>query len=215
MIQEVRADIYELHRYLMQEDVLCSVAHPLYRINGRLTIDHLEKLLLLFPRFEAINGARDRRSAELVEAVFRHLTPELIAQMADRHGLEPCGPEPWKKVFTGGSDDHSGCHIASAYTTTTYARDVTEFLGALAAGRPRGGWVLRRQCDHGAWPVPHRVSYYKDRFLRGSDGGKPSIIGELFRKLLEGTSPQPQPAGLGSASAIGRPASFGPGKRPG
>ena len=37
------------------------VAHPLYRINGRLTIDHLEKLLLLFPRFEAINGARDRR----------------------------------------------------------------------------------------------------------------------------------------------------------
>ena len=70
--------------------------------------------------------------------MFRHLTPELIAQMADRHALEPCGPEPWKKVFTGGSDDHSGCHIASAYTTTTYARDVTEFL------RTCGGATTRR-----------------------------------------------------------------------
>ena len=60
MIQELRADIYQLQRYLMAENILCSVSHPLFRVNGRLTFDQVEKLLLLFPRFEEINGARDR-----------------------------------------------------------------------------------------------------------------------------------------------------------
>ena len=122
MIQELRADIYALHRYLVDEDVIASVSHPLYRVNGRLTIDHVEKLLLMFRRFEEINGhAGAARAAELIGAIFRNLTPELMAKMADRHGIEPAGPEPWKKCFTGGSDDHSGMHVGSAHTVTPYA----------------------------------------------------------------------------------------------
>ena len=39
-------------------------------------------------------------------------------------------------------------------------------------------------------------SYYKDRFLRGN-GGKPTILGELFKKLLEQSGQPPEPAGLG------------------
>ena len=37
MIQELRADIYRLQEYLMGEDIICSVAHVLFRVNGRLT----------------------------------------------------------------------------------------------------------------------------------------------------------------------------------
>ena len=39
--------------------------------------------------------------------------------------------------------------------------------------------------------------YYKDRFLAGDRGGKPSIVGELFKKLLEGNGEQPQQASVG------------------
>ena len=76
MIQELRANIYELAPLPRSRGLIASVTHPLYRVNGRLTIDHVEKLLLMFPRFEEINGARDRRATELIRAVFRNLTPE-------------------------------------------------------------------------------------------------------------------------------------------
>jgi predicted metal-dependent phosphoesterase TrpH len=66
MIQELRANIYRLQEYLMGEDIICSVAHVLFRVNGRLSVDQFERLLLLFPRFELINGSRDRRAADLL-----------------------------------------------------------------------------------------------------------------------------------------------------
>ena len=99
MIQELRADIYRLQEYLMGEDIICSVAHVLFRVNGRLTVDQFERLLLLFPRFELINGSRDRRAADLLGAILGNLTPEMIAAMSDRQGIEPYGPQPWKKVL--------------------------------------------------------------------------------------------------------------------
>jgi len=195
MIQELRANIYELHRYLVEEDVIASVSHPLYRVNGRLTIDHVEKLWLMFQRFEEINGVRDRRGADLIRAIFRNLTPALIAEMADRHGIEPSGPDPWKKCFTGGSDDHSGVHVGSAHTITPYAKDVGEFLahlrrGAHQAGGHSGGSVMM---GHSVYHIAY--SYYKDRFLRGN--GKPTILGELFRHLLQQYGEPREPAGMG------------------
>jgi predicted metal-dependent phosphoesterase TrpH len=33
-IQELRANVYDLHRFLIEEDVIASVSHPLYRVNG-------------------------------------------------------------------------------------------------------------------------------------------------------------------------------------
>ena len=167
MIQELRANIYELHDYLVEQDVICSVSHPLYRVNGRLTIDHIEKLILMFSRFEAINGARARRGQELVEAVLRNLTPEMIAAMADRHGIEPTGVEPWKKRFTGGSDDHSGVYIARPYTATPFARDVAEFLAHLRRGDHKAGRLVRRLRVDGAQFVPHRLRILQGPLFRG------------------------------------------------
>jgi glycosyltransferase involved in cell wall biosynthesis len=199
MIQELRADIYQLHKYFMDEDIICTVAHPFYRVNARLTIDQVEKLILMFPRFEEINGTRDRRGAELAAAVFRNLTPEMIGEMSRRHGIEPHGPEAWRKSFTAGSDDHSGAYTASAYTVTPFAEDVAEFLAHLRRGEHEaagtfGGSVTM---GHGLYHIAY--GYYKDRVLRGNQrNGSPTILGELFKRLLEARPEEPS-SGLGSS----------------
>ena len=195
-IQELRANIYDLHRYLTEEEILCSVAHPLYRINNRLTIAHVEKLLLMFKRFEAINGTRHPRAAEIVEAVFRYLTPASIDAMASRHNMAPTGPEPWVKWFTGGSDDHSGVYTAWAHTVTPYAADVPEFLAQLRRGahQPAGGSGSSVMMGHSLYHIAY--SYYKARFVRGGNG-RPTLMGRVFEKLLERAEAERRPAGFG------------------
>ncbi len=194
-IQELRGSIYDLQKYLAEQDIFHAVTHPLFRINDRLRIDHLEKLLLLFKRFELINGVRNERPVEMVDAVFGNLTPEMIERLADRHNLEPVGPEPWKKIFTGGSDDHSGAYAGRAYTLTPYAEDVHEYLAHLrrgdhAAGGEPGSSIMLGHCLYHI-----ASSYYKSRFLGAADG-KGSIVSELFRKLLEPAPETPVPAGI-------------------
>jgi glycosyltransferase involved in cell wall biosynthesis len=132
----------------------------------------------------------------MIRAIFHNLTPELMAKMADRHGIVPLGPEPWKKCFTGGSDDHSGMHVGTAHTVTPYASDVAEFLAHLRRGQhePAGGCGGSIMMGHSVYHIAY--SYYKDRFLRNND--KPTILGELFKKLLERAERPPEPAGLGS-----------------
>ena len=205
MIQELRADIYHLQEYLMDEDIICSVAHPLFRVNGRLTIDQLEKLILLFPRFEVINGARDRRSADLAGAVFRNLTPELMANMADRQGLEPCGPEPWKKTFTGGSDDHSGAYIGRGLHGHAAGRGRRRVPGPPSPRRPRAGRLLRRQRGDGPRLLPHRLQLLQGplpprRHRRQADAGRRAVQ-EAAGRLGRADS---RPAS-GTASAAWRP----------
>lgn len=138
-IDRRRHDIYDFHRYVTKENVICSVAHPLFQVNDGLAVDHVEKLLLMFERFEGVNGTRDRRAADVFRAVAENLTPQSIRRMQERHGLEPTGVRPWKKVFTGGSDDHGGEFLASAFTVTPAAATVDEYLQHLRAGRHSSG----------------------------------------------------------------------------
>ena len=185
MIQDLRADIFRLQEYLMGEDIICSVAHVLFRVNGRLTIDQFEQLLLLFPRFELINGSRDRRAADLLGAILGNLTPAMIAEMADRQGIEPYGPQPWKKVLTAGSDDHSGTYTGSAFTQTPLASGVDEYLAYIRRGEHEpagacGGSVLM---GHAFYHIAY--SYYQHRFIRNNKDGKPTLIGQLFERLLK------------------------------
>ena len=138
-IQRLRRNVYEFRDYLREQDILHSVAHPLFRVNDRLTLDQLEKLLVLFNRFEGINGIHDRRANDLVRRIFGSLTPEAIAHLAERHRLEPMGPHPWIKTFTGGSDDHGGFYVATTWTATPEAATVEEYLGHLRTGNHEPG----------------------------------------------------------------------------
>ena len=110
-IQHCRDNVFYLVDYLRAQGIVHVVAHPLYGVNDRLSIEHFEKMLLLFKNFE-MNGARNDVANEGLEAVLKALSPDMIEALSDRHGIDPAFPEPWKKNITGGSDDHSSLNIA-------------------------------------------------------------------------------------------------------
>src|SRR5438270_6366614 len=112
----VRDNIFSLQRYLQGGKIPHAVAHPLYSVNGKLEASHLERLILLFKHFEGRNGLRDALLSELAIKLLGGLTPAKIDEFANRHDLAPTHTEPWKKILVGGSDDHGGKFMASAYT---------------------------------------------------------------------------------------------------
>jgi glycosyltransferase involved in cell wall biosynthesis/predicted metal-dependent phosphoesterase TrpH len=180
-LQQARENIYDFRKLLHDKNILYSVAHPLFRVNDRLGVEHFEKMLLLFNRFEGINGSRDQRACAMANAVFEHLTPEFIAQLAERHEIEPAGPEPWKKILTGGSDDHSGLFHASAHTVTPHAATVFDFLEHLRAGRcePGGHGGSSLRLADSLYQIAY--SFYTDRMTR--NGSDTSLLGALLRNL--------------------------------
>src|SRR5882762_4196222 len=142
----VRDNIFSLQRYLQGAQIAHAVAHPLYSINGKLEASHLERLILLFKHFEGINGLRDALLSALARELLSGLTAQKIEELANRHNLQPTHPEPWRKIFTGGSDDHGGQFVAGAYTETAKARAATQFLQHVRTGdceaRGEGGTPL-------------------------------------------------------------------------
>lgn len=115
-IQLLRKDIYKLREYLMENNILCSVAHATYSVNNRLTVDTLEKLILLFNNFEKYNASHNPIYNDLWIKILESLNEEKINELYNKHKITPWGATPWLKGFTGGSDDHSGLFIAKNHT---------------------------------------------------------------------------------------------------
>ncbi|MDD3275923.1 MAG: glycosyltransferase [Kiritimatiellales bacterium] len=180
----LRPSIYDLHRYMNEHHVVHAIAHPLFAVNDRLTLDQFEKLILMFKRFEGLNGSRHPRAGTLARTVFENLTPELIVQLANKHNLAPTGSEPWKKFITGGSDDHSGLYTAEAHTVTPHASTVFDFLQNLNDGRhqPGGRAGTSVRLAHSLYGIAY--SYYENRFLKNSTG-KDSLVGAMLKRLVE------------------------------
>ena len=190
-IQRLRRDVYAFREYLREQDILYSVAHPLYRVNDRMTLDQLEKLLVLFNRFEALNGIHDRRANALVRRIFGSLTPEVIAALAERHHLQPLGPTPWIKSFTGGSDDHGGFYIATTWTETPEAATIEEYLAHLRAGRhePGGDTGSSLRLVQSLYSITWE--YYRRQFP-ALLGNRKDPFAELLRSLAQPGAPQPE-----------------------
>src|SRR3954469_19412030 len=93
-IVPLRDNIFDLQAYLQEEAIAHSVAHPLYSINGKLQVAHLERLILLFKHFEGINGLRDALLSTLARELLCGLTRTKIEELANRHDLAPTHPEP-------------------------------------------------------------------------------------------------------------------------
>jgi glycosyltransferase involved in cell wall biosynthesis len=233
-IQALRRNVYELRDYFVAHEIVHSVAHPLYRVNDMLTLAQVEKLLVLFNRFEALNGIHDRRANDLVRRIFGSLTREVIEDLAQRHRLTPAGPTPWIKCFTGCSDDHGGHYVATTWTEVTGggpastapdhrtlgaqgARgDVASFLAALRGGnhQPGGQTGSSLRLTQSLYSIAHE--YYRRQFPLGL-GSRKDPFGELLRNLAKGafsaaTGPQtagrqatePQAAGPQTAGRRGR-----------
>jgi glycosyltransferase involved in cell wall biosynthesis len=115
-IQERRRDIYRLSEYLSGEKIAHGLAHPLLSPSWQLDADTLEKLLLLFPTFEGLNGLTDARIEPDLNMLLERLTPELIERLSRKHGIAAQGATPHRKALTAGSDDHVHRRCAAVYT---------------------------------------------------------------------------------------------------
>ncbi len=184
----VRDNIFSLQRYLAGANIAHAVAHPLYSINGKLEPSHIEQLILLFKHFEGINGLRDALLSELAQQLFGSLTPKKIEEFASRHNLAPTHSEPWRKIFIGGSDDHGGKFIASAYTETPRANSVEKFFDHVRAGNCKAH-------GHGGTPLALSHGFYntlgcfiQDRFHEKL-GPSATLVEQMFSRFMEGRDP--------------------------
>jgi glycosyltransferase involved in cell wall biosynthesis len=180
-ILDLRKNLYELVHYLQRCGIPHFVAHPLYAQNDKLTADHFEKLILLFQVFEVKNGARAKRYGTFLEALLDGLTPEKIAELADRHGIAAVGDTPWIKGRVGGSDDHSGLFIAGAHTVVPGATNLEEFLEGISQrnSAPAGEDGDPLTLAHSLYSITH--SFYRQRLGSGTSASMPFIKALLER----------------------------------
>lgn len=187
-IKSVRENIFDLQRYLQRGQIAHAVAHPLYSVNGKLEATHLEQLILLFKHFEGVNGLRDALLSDLAQALFKQLTPEKIDVFANRHGVAPTHPEPWKKILVGGSDDHGGQFVASAFTETPAARSAEQFLKLVRTGdcTPCGQGGTPLILSHGFYNTV--ACFIQDRFHEKL-GPSGTLLEKMFSRFMEGRAP--------------------------
>ena len=187
-IESVRENIFDLQRYLQHAQITHAVAHPLYSVNGKLEAMHLEQLILLFKHFEGINGLRDALLSDLAQTLLKQLTPEKIDVLANRHGVAPTHAEPWRKILVGGSDDHGGQFVASAFTETPAATSAEQFLKLVRNGNctPCGQGGTPLILSHGFYNT--LACFIQDRFHEKLGPGG-ALLEKMFSRFMEGRAP--------------------------
>ncbi|MBN2325848.1 MAG: glycosyltransferase [Candidatus Omnitrophica bacterium] len=191
-IENVRVDIYEFVRYLNENNIFHFCAHPLHKVNGRLTWDLFEKLILMFKSFEILNGTRLRRLNQSVQNVLRRLTPEEIQRLSQKHGIAPVGDRPWEKIMVGGTDDHSGLFVGSCYTEVE-VDSVTRagLLDGLRKGRTR----VHGDSD-GILSLSHQVNSIAYQYYRSKIGPDSSELLQILGRIYERNRPFKIPSHL-------------------
>jgi glycosyltransferase involved in cell wall biosynthesis len=111
-LEKLRKNIYRFQEYALSENIPTVWAHPLYhyRTKENPPQEFFNKMLLVFERFETLNGQRDCWQNMLVKEWLEKTTAEDIDKFARQFGLDPknfCA-DPYTKAFTAGSDCHSG-----------------------------------------------------------------------------------------------------------
>jgi hypothetical protein len=206
-IQERRHDIYRLSEYLNGAGIAHGLAHPLLSPNWKLDADVLEKVLLLFPTFEGVNGLTDRRIEPDLEAILERLTPEVIAALSTKHQLAAVGAAPHRKALTGGSDDHAHRRAGSVYTEiATPALAPGAFLDRCMAGE---GSPVGHQAhlDAMAMLVKHTTYHH---FKQRSQSQSPDGAGSRnpfvdIMDLIAGRDPRAEAGPPGAAQGQSEP----------
>ena len=183
-VQRVRENIFDLVALLNQERILHAMAHPLCSVNAPLTLDHLEKSLLLFKNFE-LNGARDDRLNQLLIGLLSSLTRKEMERLADKQEIEPPFPEPWSKNVVGGSDDHSSLNIARTHTEVKGARNLGDFLAGIADHRAHvsGRASTPETFAHNLYGIAYQ--FYRDRVELDRYVHR-EILLQFFERVLRG-----------------------------
>jgi glycosyltransferase involved in cell wall biosynthesis len=207
-IQARRQDIYRLSEYLSRADVAHGLAHPLLSPNWKLDADVVEKVLLLFPTLEGINGLTDRRIEPDLGTLLDRLTPDVIAALSRRHGLAPVGAAPHRKALTAGSDDHTHRRSGTIYTEVGVADlHPGEFVRRCMAGegRPVG---RQAHLDTMAMQVKHTTYHHLKEHERADAGYRNpfvdvmDVIAGREPRVTHQTSASESPSAAGMAGAF-------------
>ncbi|MCL2097238.1 MAG: glycosyltransferase [Bacteroidales bacterium] len=111
-LEKLRKNIYHFQEYAKAQNIPTIWAHPLYHYAVKTTPpqDFFNKMLLIFERFEVLNGQRDCWQNLLVKEWLEQTSPADIDKHTALFGLNPANfcTDPYHKVMTGGSDCHMG-----------------------------------------------------------------------------------------------------------
>lgn len=194
-ITMLRPNVYDLVDYLVATGIPHACAHAMYSMNERLTVSHMERLLLLFRVFE-LNGSRDAYQNAILRNLLRGLTPQTMDAMAERHDLAPRMDMPCVKHLMAGSDDHSSLNIARSHTTVRGVRGeglarVESLLEGVMQGRGEqaGTDASPETMAHNLYAIAYQ--FYKQRFQLARHVG----FDPLLRFADHALTATPEPSG--------------------
>jgi glycosyltransferase involved in cell wall biosynthesis len=188
-LQHLRENIYELTGYLRQKRITHSLAHPFYSVNGKMTLGHFEKCLLLFKNFE-LNGSRGKEQNRIIERIVGSLTPEMIDHLGEKHGLVPEMEKPWEKGLTGGSDDHSLLMAGHQYTEVVEAQNLMDFFQGLDKREAKviGESATPQHLAHTIYSIAYQ--FYSQKYSLKSQTQKDVFL-RLLHRFLTGENEDP------------------------
>ena len=131
-IQAARPSVYNVLDVLRREKIVHACAHPLFSPNKRLSVEALERMLVLFPVVESVNGLIDRRLERNLASLLANLDDPALDEVARRHNLVR---PSLVRQRVGGSDAHSESCTATCFTAVEGIVDPNGFFEAVATGK--------------------------------------------------------------------------------
>ena len=187
-IQNLRPNIYELAAYLRAQKLPHGVAHPLVNINKLLTVEHFERLVLLFRYFEARNGNREPLAQEVGNRCLAALTPEKIDEFANRHNLPPTHVDAHRKILFASSDDHSDLHPGETYTQVERGTTIRDFFAGLEEGAATIHGPMGDPLTFSSSLYTTVFNFARDK-IKGAAPVGASLLGKMAERFLAGQNP--------------------------
>lgn len=193
-IQRLRTNVYELVDYFQEQNIPHAMAHAMYSLNGKLTQQHIERLILLFRTFE-LNGSRNEALNSTLREILMSLDQPRIERMANDHNMLPRMPGAWRKCLIAGSDDHSSLNIARSHTAVNSVQGeahdlIRNFLDGISDGRsePMGKAAQPETMAHNLYSIAYQ--FYKNKFTLNRHVNRDLLLRFADRALT--SSPEPE-----------------------
>lgn len=182
-ITEARENIFDLVHYFEANNLQYICAHPLFWVNDRLTVNHIEQLILLFKNWE-LNGDMEPEMNGAIKTLVDGLTPTYIERLSNKHGFEPHYEAAWKKNFTSGSDDHCSLNLARSFTEVPGANSLEEFWDGIGHGhsRPRCSEVTPQTFARSVYSIAYQ--FYKQKLDLGKYRDKDLMLRFLDQAFI-------------------------------
>lgn len=135
-LMSLRENVYEFVRYLKQNQIAHSLAHPLYSVEGtKVTKELIERFVLLFDNWEILNGTRTDKVWKLEERIARYYDSwKTIYMLSEKYQIEPLRSRG-TIGFTAGSDDHGGEDAGKTFTVMKGVKTLKDLLNAIMEGK--------------------------------------------------------------------------------